>query len=247
MTDYLDLLGNNNTVADIDYENDLKQKKLAWNSGLSAKEYLSEQALQNIANGAKKRMGENNYRHKKALRYQGKTIKEWAQQLGVTHSTIHNHINQYGHLDVLIADPTGKKRTAIKLALKDQYGKTSKELALELGCHPATIRNHLSKYGNLDLLFKYQRTEQQNALTSATLKKMWATTDRSQHKAALAESCRKKWAAKRDAGETLTWQDRNPYEWAELLDMTSAGIRWQLKKYGSLENCRKYKKWLEKG
>jgi len=79
------------------------------------------------------------------VEYQGKTMVEWAEELGVAEITVRRHFSQYGNLDTC-GKGLGQKRKF--------QGKTVMEWAEQLGVDISTIYTHIDKYGHLNNIGK---------------------------------------------------------------------------------------------
>ena len=106
--------------------------------------------------------------------YQGKTIKQWAEELGVSESTIHCTLRDRGNLDNC-GKGLGQKRKF--------QGKTVMEWAREKNCDISTIYKHIDLYGHLDNIGKrpnvkkivyegktYKQLEEEYGVNSKTIR-----------------------------------------------------------------------------
>lgn len=69
----------------------------------------------------------------------GISARELAQQENVKTQTIHQRVHIYG---------TPFQRRAKPTLCEEMYGKTQKEIALELGLHPFTVKKRLDMYND---------------------------------------------------------------------------------------------------
>lgn len=83
--------------------------------------------------------------------FEGKSCKQWAQELDVNYGKVWHHLTYYGNLDRIHEDGQkayyggGKKCRVVD-------GKTTKQWAEELGVTLWKINYHLKRYGNLNRL-----------------------------------------------------------------------------------------------
>lgn len=167
MTDLLDLLGNNTTVAEVDYDNDLKQLRVAWNKGLKGVYTTSEETKRkiSIASSSRKHTDDAKRKISEATTGKKKTIDEETKRRLSELRKNRKHTEESRRK--IREAVKGYKRTeehqrkiceALYKKSKRHNGKTINEWAQLLGVHRDKVDYHLRQHGHLEVLIKKMET-----------------------------------------------------------------------------------------